>query len=120
MRNNHSLTHIRSIYTVAYPEFQRGGCLRSGILGGGGGGLLVRYKKCVCMCVCGEDAVRFKSDTKTLKWGLWHRANTLSLITNGYYNFGRGGCSSTRSTLSRGGYRIFLKGDLDPRYSTVA
>ena len=25
VRNNHSLTHIRSIYTVAYPEFQRGG-----------------------------------------------------------------------------------------------
>ena len=49
VRNNHSLTHIRSIYAVAYPEFQRG---RSGILGGGGGGggegegpLLVRYEK---------------------------------------------------------------------------
>ena len=40
MRSNHSLTRIRSIYTEAYPEFQRGGCLRSGIffLGGGGGG----------------------------------------------------------------------------------
>ena len=36
-------------------------------------------------------------------------ANTLSLITNGY-NFGRGGCSSTRRTFSRGGYRIFQKG----------
>ena len=52
VRNNHSLTHIRSIYAVAYPEFQRG---RSGILEGGGGGggggggrggpLLVRYEK---------------------------------------------------------------------------
>ena len=30
---------------------------------------------------------------------LWHTANTLSLIINSY-NFGRGGCSSTRSTLS--------------------
>ena len=73
VRNNHSLTHIRSMYTVAYPEFQREGYLRSGILGGEGGGgrggaLLVRYKKCVCVCVCvcGEDAVRFQSDTKTL------------------------------------------------------
>ena len=35
VRNNHSLTHIRSIYTVAYPECQRGGCLEGG--GGGGG-----------------------------------------------------------------------------------
>ena len=30
---------------------------------------------------------------------VWRTANTLSLIINGY-NFGRGGCSSTRSTLS--------------------
>ena len=65
-------THIRSMYTVAYPEFQRGGA----VLGGGrkGGPLLVRYE-CVCVCVCvGGGAVRFKSDTKS--GGLWHTANS--------------------------------------------
>ena len=50
VRNNHSLTHIRSIYTVAYPEFQRGGAKVRNTGGGGGGGegegpLLVRYEK---------------------------------------------------------------------------
>ena len=53
---------------VAYPGFQRGGCLRSGPIrkvGGGGG-----------------------ADTF-----VWHKENTLSLITNGY-NFDQG-CSST-------------------------
>ena len=69
------------------------------------------------MCVYvggGGDAVRFKSDTKS--GGLWHTANTLSLylITNGYRVL-----KSTRSTLSRSGYRIFQKGGLDPRYSGV-
>ena len=113
VRNNHSLTHTRSIYTVAYPEFQRGGCLR---LGGGGGGEGRDYiynlwgrggpvsgpirKVCVCVSGRGGDAVRFKSDTKS--GGLWHTANTLSLylITNGYMVL-----KSTRSTLSRSGYK---------------
>ena len=77
VRNNNSLTHTRSIYTVAYPEFQRGGCLRWG--GGGGGGRDYIYNlwgrggpvsgpiRKVCVCVCGRrgDAVRFKSDTKS-------------------------------------------------------
>ena len=65
MRNNHSLTHIRSIYTVAHPEFQRGGCLRSGFWwkgggGGGGGGRggpasgpIRKVSVCVCVCVGG-------------------------------------------------------------------
>ena len=58
VRNNHSLTHTRSIYTVAYPEFQRGGCLRLGGGGGSGGGegsFLVRYEKCVCVCLGGGE-----------------------------------------------------------------
>ena len=78
VRNNHSLTHTRSIYTVAYPEFQRGGCLRWGgggeaeiiyiISGGGEGPFLVRYEKCVCVYVggggrCSPLQVRYK------KWG---------------------------------------------------
>ena len=121
VRNNHSLTHTRSIYTVAYPEFQRGGCLRLGgggggggkaeiiyiISGGGEGPFLVRYEKCVCVWE-GGDAVRFKSDTKS--GGLWHTANTLSLylITNGYRVL-----KSTRSTLSRSGYE-FSKGGFRP------
>ena len=83
VRNNHSLTHTRSIYTVAYPEFQRGGCLRWGR--GGGRQRLYIYNlwgrrgpvsgpiRKVCVYVWeGGDAVRFKSDTKS--GGLWHTA----------------------------------------------
>ena len=49
-------THIRSIYTVAYPEFQRGGA----VLGGGrkGGPLLVRYE---CVCVGGGGGMQSAS-----------------------------------------------------------
>ena len=96
---------------VAYPEFQRGGCLRSAPYekwGGGGWGspLQVRYTK----RGGGGGAIRFRSDTKSGGWGggggpvcfrsdtfVWHTENTLSLIIDGY-NFDRGGCSSTRST----------------------
>ena len=52
----------------------------------------------MCERLGGGDAVCFRSDTKSGAFG--NTANTLSLITNGY-NFGRGGCSSTRSTFSR-------------------
>ena len=80
-------------FPVAYPGFQRGGCLRSGPIrkggGGGGGG--------------GGGSIRFRSDTKSVCGGGQFasgptrkvgKENTLSLIINGY-NFDQGGCSST-------------------------
>ena len=92
---------------------------------GGCSSLQVRYEKWGGGAVCfksdtksgggGGGAVRFRSNTKSGGGGggvqfasspirkvgafVWRTANTLSLIINGY-NFGRGGCSSTRSTLS--------------------
>ena len=90
VRNSHSLTHTRSIYTVAYPEFQRGGCLRGGgggeaeiiyiISGGGEGPFLVRYEKCVCVCGrggrCSPLQVRYK------KWGPLAHSKYVVVIFN--------------------------------------
>ena len=76
VRNNHSLTHTRSIYTVAYPEFQRGGCLRWGggeaeiiyiISGGGEGPFLVRYEKCVCVCGRGGGGGEMQSASSPIQ-----------------------------------------------------
>ena len=89
VRNNHSLTHTRSIYTVAYPEFQRGGCLR---WGGGGGGRDYIYnlwgrggpvsgpirKVCVCVYVGGGGEMQSAS-SPIQKVGAFGTANTLSL-----------------------------------------
>ena len=89
VRNNHSLTHTRSIYTVAYPEFQRGGCLRWG--GGGGGGRDYIYNlwgrggpvsgpiRKVCMWEGGEMQSASSPIQKVGAFGNWHTANTLSL-----------------------------------------
>ena len=69
----------------------------------------VQYTKSVCVCVCGGGGGQSTSGPIYEKWGggsirfrsdtfVWHTENTLALIINGY-NFDRGGCSSTRSTL---------------------
>ena len=59
--------------------------------GGGGGGRQVRPDTKSGGGGGGGGAVRFRTD-RYEKWGpfVWHTANTLSLIINGY-NFGRGG-----------------------------
>ena len=58
---------------------------------------------------CSPLQVRYK------KWGpLAHSKYVVVIINNGYRVL-----KSTRSTLSRSGYRIFQKGGLDPRYSGV-
>ena len=99
--NTHtSTTPLPYSVTVAYPGFQRGGCLRSGAIreggwGGGGGG----------------GAVSFWPDTKSGGGGGGpgrQRKRTAIIIKRGpkRYEFiygrtyGRGGCSNTRSTLS--------------------
>ena len=83
---------------------------------GGGGGDAVCFKSDTKSGGGGWGAVRFRSGTKSGGGGgggvqfasspirkvgafVWRTAHTLSLIINDY-NFGRGGCSSTRSTLS--------------------
>ena len=91
VRNNHSLTHTRSIYTVAYPEFQRGGCLR---WGGGGrdyiynlwgrGGPVSGPIRKVCVCMwegggggrCSPLQVRYK------KWGPLAHSKYVVVIFN--------------------------------------
>ena len=70
--------------------------------GGGRGGGAVRFRsdtKSGGGRGEGGGAVRFRSDTKS---GGLCLAHSKYVIVNNYpnYNFGRGGCSSTRSTLS--------------------
>ena len=71
---------------MAYPGFQRGGCLRSGPIRKVGGG--------------GGQSTSGQIYEKWGGWGggadtfVWHKENNLSLIINGY-NFDQGGCSST-------------------------
>ena len=61
--------------------------------GGGCSSLQVRYEK------WGGGVQFASSPIRKVGAFVWRTANTLSLIINGY-NFGRGRCSSTRSTLS--------------------
>ena len=112
--------HEVGTYSVAYPGFQRGGCLSSGPIrkvgggavhfrsdirkvGGGGGGrggnsLQARYEKwCGGGGGGGGGPVRFRSDTF-----VWHTENTLSLIINGYnFDHGGGGGGGGDSSISR-------------------
>ena len=96
VRINHSLTHIRSIQwrIQNFSEVEGGG-------GGGGGGADCLRSDMKSVCVRGWEGGMQSASGPIRKVGAFgNTANTLSLITNGY-NFGRGGCSSTRSTFSR-------------------
>ena len=118
---------------MAYPGYQRRGCLRSGPIRKVGGGstsgpiyekregdspLQVRYTKSVCVWGGGGGGGGQFADTF-----VWHTENTLSLIINGY-NFDRGGCSSTRSEYATGLNKLYIHVHVPtyvlPRYTSHA
>ena len=106
------------LLSVAYPGFQRGGCLRSGPIrkvgGGGGGGGAVHFRSDIRKSGGGGGggqstsgpiyekvgggggAVHFRSDTKSGGGGRYLCLAQRKYFINGYnVDQGGGGCSST-------------------------
>ena len=111
---------------MAYPGYQRRGCLRSGPVRKVGGGLHFRSdirKEGGGQSISGPIYKKCGGGGQFADTFVWHTENTLSLIINGY-NFDRGGCSSTRSEYTTGLNKLYIHVHVPtyvlPRYTSHA